>query len=376
MMNNKFDDIRPYNDSEISPAMQRISMDNYFALLSSFVFPSKNVDDVREMVSSIRTVHEFQNEIMYKVNQRIIEQSISNLSYGGLDNISADKSYLYISNHRDIMLDASLLQNILVDHNFDTTEITFGANLMRGQLVIDIGKSNKMFRVERPSGNMRDFYFASKHLSEYIRTAVCDRKSSVWIAQRNGRTKDGIDRTDQGIITMFRMSGKDMITSIADLNILPISISYEWEPCDMLKALELAASKNGPYIKQEGEDLNSIITGILQFKGNVHIEVCKPITTDDLKQCEGMSSSDFNKYVASLIDRRICSNYKLMPNNYIAHDIVSNSTTYSEFYTQEQRESFIQHLDQANKFDNCDEIKDILLGIYANPVESRIQFMK
>ena len=375
-MNNKFDDIRPYYDSEISPAMQRISKDDYFAVLSSFVFPSKNVDEVREMVSSISTVREFQNEIMYKANRRIIEQTITNLSYSGLENISANESYVYLSNHRDIMLDASLLQNILVDNDFDTTEITFGANLMRGQLVIDIGKSNKMFRVERPTGNMRDFYFASKHLSEYIRTAVYDRKSSVWIAQRNGRTKDGIDRTDQGIITMFRMSGKDMITSITDLNILPIAISYEWEPCDMLKAQELAASKKGPYVKKDGEDLNSIITGIMQFKGNVHIEICKPLTSDDLKQCEGMPSSDFNKYVASLIDKRICSSYKLMPNNYIAHDIVSKSSTYAEFYTQEQREAFIQHLNKANKFENFEEIKEILLGIYANPVDSYIQYMK
>lgn len=369
-----FDDIRPYYDSEITPAMHRISNDEYFPILSSFVFPDNSVKEVRQMVRSIQNIYDFQKKIMYVANRRIIERSIKKLSYGGIDNISQDKGYLYVSNHRDIMLDASLLQNILIDNNIETTEITFGANLMRGQLVIDIGKSNKMFRVERPTGSKRDFYMASKHLSDYIRTAICSRNVSAWIAQRNGRTKDGIDRTDQGIITMFRMSGSDQISSIAELNILPIAISYEWEPCDILKALELVASKNGPYVKKEGEDLNSIITGIMQFKGNVHIEICKPITVDDLKQCVDMPSSDFSKYVASLIDRRICSNYRLMPNNYIAHDIVSDSLTYSEFYTQEQREAFEQHLEQTNKFDNAEALRDILLGIYANPVDSYNQF--
>lgn len=369
-----FDDIRPYYDTEIASAMRRISNDVYFPMLSSFVFPDKSVDEVRQIVCSIQNIHDFQKEIMYVANRRIIERSITNLSYRGVDNISTDKGYLYVSNHRDIMLDASLLQNILIDNDIETTEITFGANLMRGQLVIDIGKSNKMFKVERPTGSKRDFYMASKHLSDYIRTAICSRNASAWIAQRNGRTKDGIDRTDQGIITMFRMSDNEMISSIADLNILPIAISYEWEPCDILKALELVASKNGPYVKKEGEDLNSIITGIMQFKGNVHIEICKPITADDLKECEGMSSSDFNKYVASLIDQRICSNYRLMPNNYIAHDIVSNSSTYSMSYTQEQREAFDKHLEQTGKFDNAEELRDILLGIYANPVDSYNQF--
>ena len=177
---------------------------------------------------------------------------------------------MYLSNHRDIMLDASLLQNALLMNGFDTTEITFGANLMQGQLVIDIGKSNKMFRVERPGGSIREFYKASMHLSEYIRHTIVEKKQSVWIAQRNGRTKDGKDRTDQGIINMFRMSSEGKSTSLSQLNLLPVSVSYEWEPCDILKTLELYAKRQGPYLKKPGEDLNSILTGILQPKGRVH----------------------------------------------------------------------------------------------------------
>lgn len=373
--NTIFDDIRPYYDSEISEAMHRIANSEHLPILSSFVFPNRSVDEMRDVLRSIDNIWDFQRRIMYPANERIIEQSISNLTYGGTENISKDKSYLYVSNHRDIMLDASLLQNILIDNNIDTTEITFGANLMRGQLVIDIGKSNKMFRVERPSSNMRDFYLASKHLSEYIRTTICDRNKSVWIAQRNGRTKNGIDRTDQGIVNMFRMSSKEKIDSIAKLNILPISVSYEWEPCDILKAIELFATSQGPYVKCEGEDLNSILTGIKQFKGNVHFEICKPITAEDLMLCADMPSNDFNKFIASLIDKRICSSYRLMPNNYIAHDILSGSNNYASQYTNEQREAFEKHISHTDTLENSKEIKNILLGIYANSVDSHNLFM-
>ncbi len=366
-----FDDIRPYYDSEIPAAMQRIANSEHFALLSAYIFPDRSIEEVREEVRSIDNIGNFQRKIMYKANCRIIEQTISNFSYGGFENIDRAKRYLYVSNHRDIMLDASLLQNVLIDNGLDTTEITFGANLMQGELVIDVGKSNKMFRVERPSGNIRDFYLASKHLSEYIREAICERGESVWIAQRNGRTKDGVDRTDQGIINMFRMSSDDKIGSIADLNILPVAVSYEWEPCDVLKAVELFATSQGPYHKREGEDLNSILTGITQFKGNVHFEICRPITADELLPCAELLANDFNKHVASLIDQRICSSYRLMSNNYIAYDILSGSTEYSHCYTAEQRERFEEHLSVADNLDNGEEVKRILLGIYANPVESK-----
>jgi len=370
-----FDDIRPYYDAEIPAAMQRIADSEHFQVLASYVFPDRSADDVREMVRSIDNIWDFQREVMNKGNHRIIEQSMSEFSYRGLENVSEDKHYLYVSNHRDIMLDAALVQNILIDNNRETTEITFGANLMQGQLVIDLGKSNKMFRVERPSCDLRKFYHDSKHLSEYIRAAICERGESVWIAQRNGRTKDGIDRTDQGIINMFRMSGKDKLGSIADLNILPIAVSYEWEPCDLLKALELYATTQGPYVKREGEDLNSILTGILQPKGRVHIEICKPITIEELSPCEEMSSNEFNRYVASLIDQRICTNYRLMPNNYIAHDIRANSSEYASEYTDEQRKSFEKHLSKTEEFGNSPALRDILLDIYANPVDSRNMFM-
>ena len=264
-MNDMFDDIRPYYDSEIPAAMKRIADAPLFPVLASFVFPDRPLEEVRDLVRSFSNTYEFQSGVMYHANRKIIDNSIDEFTYGGLENIDKNRRYVYLSNHRDIMLDASLLQNVLVDNGLDTAEITFGANLMQGELVIDIGKSNKMFKVERPGGSIREFYKASKHLSDYIRHAITEKRQSVWIAQRNGRTKDGLDHTDQGIINMFRMSyDGDKVCSLAELGILPVSVSYEWEPCDVLKTLELYARSKGPYVKREGEDLNSILTGILQ----------------------------------------------------------------------------------------------------------------
>ena len=375
-----FEDIRPYNDSEISSAMSRIVDNPYFPKLASFVFPHHSTHEIREMVLGIDNIDDFQYKVMHQANLRIIEESISEFTYSGLERIDPKCNYLYVSNHRDIMLDASLLQSVFINKSISTTEITFGANLMKGQLVIDVGKSNKMFKVERPGGSIKEFYKSSKHLSEYIRMTLQDKKESVWIAQRNGRTKDGIDRTDQGIINMFRMSFEgDKVNAIADLNIVPVAVSYEWEPCDLLKVMELYISNHhkGTYVKKEGEDLNSILTGIVQFKGKVHFSICEPISLSDLTPYAGLQSSEFNRKVAGLIDKRICTEYVLTANNYIAHDILSESDKYSSLYTDEEYERFIKHIDSLNAYeDSCDvnEMKQILLGIYANPVDSRNYF--
>lgn len=369
---NTFDDIRPYTDEEIPAAMQRIATSTSFPLVASFVFPDRTLDDVRKELLSYKTIRDFQLGVMYWANKQIMERSITEFTFGGVEHLSPDTNYLYVSNHRDIMLDASLMQNILIDYGFDTCEITFGANLMQGQMVIDVGKSNKMFKVERPGGSVKEFYKASIHLSEYIRTVITDKHQSVWIAQRNGRTKDGIDRTDQGIIKMFGMSRTDnKVESLAELNIVPVAVSYEWESCDILKAIELYERRQGPYIKKPGEDLNSILTGITQPKGRVHIEFCKPITRDELLQFEHCTSGEFHKKVAELIDKRICTAYRLTPNNYIAHDMLYGESNYTDQYTAEEKAAFITYMKQLEKYESdCDieALAEIFLGIYANPV--------
>ena len=377
---NNFDDIRPYTDEEIPDAMQRIVASTSFPLVASYVFPERTLDDVRKELLTYKTIRDFQMGVMYWANKQIMKRSISDFTYGGLGQLSTDTNYLYVSNHRDIMLDASLMQNVLTDNGFDTCEITFGANLMQGQMVIDVGKSNKMFKVERPGGSIKEFYKASLHLSDYIRTVITEKKQSVWIAQRNGRTKDGIDRTDQGIIKMFGMSRTDdKVKSLAQLNIVPVAVSYEWESCDILKTIELYERRQGPYIKKPGEDLNSILTGITQPQGQVHIEFCEPITEDELKQLGECTSCEFHKNVAELIDRRICTAYRLTPNNYIAHDMLYGTSEYANMYSPEQKATFVTYMKQLEKYElDCDveALMEIFLGIYSNPIDSKKQFCK
>ena len=375
-----FDDIRPYYDEEIPAAMQRIADSKEFPLLASYVFPDRPLEEVRQEVIGYKTVYDFQHGVMYYVNKQILRRTTTGFSTTGIEQLSSEKNYLFVSNHRDIMLDASLMQNTLSDHGFDSCEITFGENLMQGQLVIDVGKSNKMFKVARPGANPREFYKSSLHLSEYIRHTITEKHQSVWIAQRNGRTKDGIDRTDQGIIKMFGMSQtNDIIASLAELNIAPVAISYEWESCDVLKAIELYNRRQGPYTKQPGEDLNSILTGITGQKGRVHLAFCEPVTEAQLRQLPCNSTNEFNKQVATLLDERICSAYHFTPNNYIAHDLREGKDEFREMYSQEEKDAFLQHLSILEKFKekyDIEVLKDILLGIYANPIDSKRLFEK
>ena len=369
-----FDDIRPYNADEIPAAMRRIANSSSFPILAAYVYPGEPLEQVRQRIAGYQTVREFQMETMSMVNKQVIENSITEFSCSGLDKLSPEQQYLYVSNHRDIMLDSSLLQYFLVTHGFDTTEITFGANLMMNQLVIDIGKSNKMFKVERPGGSIKEFYRSSKHLSDYIRFVITEKHQSAWIAQRNGRTKDGNDATDQGIIKMFCMScPDDKIKAIDQLHIVPVAISYEWESCDILKTLELYESQFAKYTKKPGEDLNSILTGLVQPKGRVHIQICDPISRAELAKFEGMTNNEYHKAVAQLLDVRINTAYRLYPNNYIAYDLRYGTTKYQGEYTLEQKELFLQRVNKLDRYDTCDieKLKDIFLGIYSNPVNNK-----
>ena len=370
-----FDDIRPYYDEEIPAAMQRIVKSNFFGLLCTYVYPGKSPDDVRQMMLSFRTIRDFQLEVMRCVNEQVISRSTTAFSYDGVEQLDPQKKYLFVSNHRDIMLDACLLQYILFKNGHETSEITFGANLMSSPLVIDIGKCNKMFRVER-GGTMRDFYLSSQHLSDYIRYVLTKKGQSLWLAQRNGRTKDGCDQTDQGLIKMFCMSyPEDKIQALAELNIIPVSVSYEWESCDILKALELYQSRQQPYIKKPGEDLNSIITGIVQPKGRVHFSFCPQVTEQDLQQYDHCTNNEYHRAVAQLLDSRINAAYQLRPNNYIAHDLRYGQQHYCDRYTEDERNRFLSYMKKLEEFDitDPDVLRDLFLGIYSNPVETKIK---
>jgi 1-acyl-sn-glycerol-3-phosphate acyltransferase len=367
----KFDDIRPYRDEEIPAAMQRIASNRSFPMVAQFVYPELTVEEAAEEVRGYKTIYDFQRGAMVPMNKQVIEGTITEFTLGGAEKLDPSKRYLYVSNHRDIVLDSCILMYALHLEGHDTGEITFGSNLMQGELVVDIGKSNKMFRVDR-GRNPRELYSTSVHLSEYIRYAITEKKQSVWIAQRNGRTKDGIDRTDQGVIKMFGMSGpKDRVDALDELNIVPVSVSYEWESCDILKALELYESRNGePYIKKPGEDLNSILTGIMQDKGRVHFQICDPLRREELEALSDVPNVQFHREVAQILDRRICSGYRLYPNAYIAHDLRYGNSKYADRYTKDQYDAFTARMAELDRYSTDPILGDIFLGIYANPIDN------
>lgn len=370
---NEFEGMRPYRDDEIPAAMSRIAADEHFPLLAGFVFPELTISECADYIRGFKTVNDFQVGVMKRVNERIIASSAASLTCEGIDLLDPSCRYLFVSNHRDIMLDACFLQYCLYLHGHETTEITFGSNLMGLQIVDDIGRSNKMFRVER-GGSMREFYKSSLLLSKYIRYCIGPKRQSVWIAQRNGRTKDGLDKTEPGLMKMFTLSAPKLhpAEALAELNIVPMSISYEWEPCDALKAAELYQSQSGPYVKKPGEDLNSILTGIRSPKGRVQIGLSAPLALKDFAPVAKLDSAAFMAAAARIVDERIRATYRLFPNNFIAADLLSGSEAHSDRYSPEEKEAFLSHLECINAYPAPQRpgLRELMLGIYANPLVS------
>ena len=365
-----FDDIRPFNADEIPAATQRMADSEVIPAIAQYL--GVPAEALRERIRSIKTLKEFQLGLLKEVIETLLKKTTTQFDWSGVENIDEKKPYLFVSNHRDIVLDAMFLQYILNEAGQNTCQITFGSNLMSHPFVIDFGKVNKMFRTER-GGSPKEFYNSMMHMSEYMRYVITEVHESVWIAQRNGRTKNGIDATDPAIIKMFGMSRRDdRVISLAELNIVPVAVSYEWESCDKLKTIELyLTKKNGHYEKKPNEDLNSILTGIMQPKGHVHFHICPVVSEADLNALNDCPSGEYYKRVAELMDSRINPHFYLHPNNYIAHDLRSGTDTYAEHYTSEQKEAFVKYMDWMNDYPDFDrsDLEEIFLGIYANPVE-------
>ena len=368
---NILDEYRPYYDNEVPEAVARIASDSLFEPIVRYVFPNEDykgfVDDFRRIAS----VYDFQAKVMDKAIGNIVRATAADLSYSGIDLIDPKKSYTYISNHRDIVLDSAILQTIFYANHIKTSEITFGSNLMRPQIVVDIGKINKMFKIIR-GGTAKEIFVNSQNVSDYMRYAITHKNESTWIAQRNGRTKDGDDKTQVAVVKMLAMSSdKPFADNLAEMNIAPIAVSYEYEPCDILKTRGIYLSrKNGSYTKTANEDINSIITGITQYKGRIHYTICPPIGADELARYDSASHNDKFRLLAQDIDRRIYGGYRLFPNNYIAFDLLANGSDFDSEYTHTQREAFISYTDKALSLLEGDreELRNIFLGIYANPV--------
>ncbi|MFL5764221.1 MAG: 1-acyl-sn-glycerol-3-phosphate acyltransferase [Bacteroidia bacterium] len=369
-----FDDIRPYYDHEAGDAMRRLKEDPLFYQLVKYIWPEMSKEQAFAKAEKVNSNMSFQLEFMHQAIRVIVQRSSDGLTCSGFENLDPNSSYLYIANHRDILLDSAILQILLVEHGFKTSEITFGNNLMQGNFITDFGRLNRMFTVLR-EGNSRELYEISQKLSAYIRHTIVEKGVSVWIAQRNGRTKDGNDMTQTGLIKMLNMSGgKDFNESIRQLKIVPLSISYEYEPCDDLKVQELyLSSLHSKYVKAPGEDLNSIITGITQPKGRIHMAVGKPID-NELYALEKISNENEKiKQLVSMIDEQLYHNYRLFPVHYIASDILNDSNAYSGKYTEEEKNNFLNYIRKKISRLKGDEqsLFNLFIQMYANPVKTK-----
>ena len=369
-----FEDMRPYYDSEAYDILQKIITDPLFMKLVTYLWPKMTLEEVKAKAAKVNTAMGFQVEFMHAAIRTIVERSSDGLTSSGFEHLDKNKAYLFVANHRDILLDSAILQILLVEHGFATSEITFGNNLMEAGFITDFGRLNRMFTVLR-EGTGRELYEISKRLSAYIRHTIVDKKVSVWIAQRNGRTKDGFDQTQTGLLKMLNISGQGSFAdNFAQLQIVPLTISYEYEPCDMLKVQELYLSGlHTKYVKAPGEDLNSIITGVVQPKGRIHLQVGKPIVNELAKFEKGATDNENIKQLTSLVDAQIYNDYKLWQINYVAADIMENTSTYSKHYTAEEKENFINYIQSKIKMmeGDKDSLFNLFIRMYSNPVQSK-----
>jgi hypothetical protein len=374
--NYNYDDIRPYNDNEVHSVFEKITKEPELIPVLKYVFPDKQISDVIELLLSMSSVYDFQSKIVAPFFLNLAKKTSDGLDINGMDKISLDQKYLFISNHRDIILDAALLNTLFILKGYETSENAIGDNLCVTQWITAGMKLNKNFIVRR-SGTKREIFEASKKLSAYIRRNIVEKLNSVWIAQREGRSKDATDRTQESLLKMLCMSGeKDYKENFIRLNITPISISYEYDPCDYLKAKEFQQKRDDPdYKKSKDDDLLNMKTGLMGYKGRIHYEIAgnvNSIIADRLNDSDDRASS--LEKIASLIDESIHKNYKLYPSNYIALDMLTEENRYlNRNYTEEEKEKFIQYINnQINKIElpNKDNsfLRKKLLEMYANPL--------
>lgn len=373
-----FEQIRSYNPGEVALAVERMANHDWLQMLVKFFAPEYDVNEYRERFRRLKTTEEFQDQVVMPVIDRIIHDTMSSFTYkgGGMD---GKTPHILISNHRDIVLDSAILNIMFLKNGIDSSEIIFGDNLLKSDFIVDFCKVNKMSPILR-GGSIRDFYRNTLEVSTYMRHVVTERKHSIWIAQRNGRTKDGNDKTEIGVLKMFSLStDKPFVEAMDELKINPITVSYEYDPCDFMKAAELHISSYQKYIKSKHEDLNSIMKGFMQFKGDVQFSVAEPITRDELKYCDTFDKNDKFVRLAEIIDERIYSNYKLFKTNYIAHDMLQDKKRFADRYAPEDKEKFEEYMNQGLEKLGVQPSEDLVrtfLKIYATPVDNCLKYQK
>ncbi len=368
-----FDPIRPYRDEEVREVLARITADpELHAAIVRFKFPRLFNTPLRRplawavqrvLTQRLSKIHRVQDLQLYIEGymSRMIATTTDGLSVDGIEHLDPKQNYLFISNHRDIAMDPALVNYALHTHGFDTVRIAIGDNLLKKPYVTDLMRLNKSFVVQRSAKGVRQMLAAFKLLSRYIHHSLHQEQQSIWIAQREGRAKNGIDRTDPAIIKMFAMHGKEQGLNFSDtiqqLNLVPVAISYEYDPLDVSKARELTLKqRDGEYAKGEFEDITSIAQGIAGYKGRVQVAFGTPLT----------QAFDDADSVAAAIDEQITRLYRLFPSHYLALETLHQEEDIAlpDFDT-EHRAAFNQRLAECPQ-----EWQAQWLASYANPLKN------
>jgi len=373
----RFDEIRSFYDKEVPDVIARLlDTPAFYGVISSLFSESKLAEQV-EIMKKVKSIKEFQHQIIYPIVRNLADKTTRSLELSGFKYLDKSQSYTYISNHRDIILDSAFLDILLIEKGLDTFEIAIGDNLLVYPWIKDIVRINKSFIVKRGL-SVRQQLIASIELSSYIYNMLCTNNQSIWIAQRDGRAKDSDDRTQEGVLKMLNLGGSgSVLDNLASLQIVPVSISYEYDPCDYLKAMEMQLKRDDPtYMKTRADDILNMQTGLMGHKGRVFYKVTPCISGDLLEMETRMHKNELFENVAKLIDHRIHLNYHLYPGNYVAADMLDGLTSFSQCYSAKEKDTFIAYLEkQLEKIDlpGKDEefLRKRMLEMYANPLKNK-----
>lgn len=372
----KFDNIRPYYDAEVNEAIQAAVNHPMMKALMGFTFPDEDEEVWKEQLKRTHSIRDFQCNFIYKSVQKVLEKSSEGLTTSGFDKLEPNVSYLFISNHRDIILDTSLLNLALFDHGLVMTASAIGDNLVKKSFLKTLSKLNRNFLVQRGLPP-RELLESSKEMAEYIGQLILRENRSVWIAQREGRTKDGNDATHSGVLKMLAMGSDEvnLMDYFKKIKIVPVSISYEYDPTDALKMPQLIAeSKNEIYIKEKNEDFITLLSGIIGQKKRIHIHIGDVLDKElDKITAEFDNKNNQIQALAQVIDDSILQSYKLWPTNYIAYDLLHKSSAHNHLYSEDEKSLFERRLEMKIDEDNPQMLENFL-AMYANPVVNKSKY--
>jgi hypothetical protein len=372
-----FDDIRPLANDEIKDAIEELVVNEDFQRAFRYIKPDLNWDEFSRLIRSFKTKEDFKSSLAYDIVMTVAKNTTFSLTISGRSRLPEGLvPCTFISNHRDIVLDAAFLNIMLYDIGYGMTQVAIGDNLLIGPWIKTLVRLNNSFIVKR-SVTGRQQLLASAQLSAYIHHTITETKESVWIAQREGRAKDSNDKTQTSILKMLNMGGgKDISSNLMELNIVPVAISYEFDPCDFLKAQEFQQKRDNPeFIKSKRDDLLAMETGILNNKGRVHFTIASPINPQLEKLDKDMEKGDLYTSIAAIIDKEIYKHYRFYPCNYVAYDLLTNTNRFGSNYGLKDKKQFETYLQgQLDKIviPNKDEnfLRTKLLEMYTNPLKN------